>query len=697
MKKHILTSCFLLIVLTCTAQVPQGINYQGIATDNSGVVFSNNDISLRISIIDQSPQGNIVYAENHTVRTNDFGLFNVVIGQGNQEINTFDNIAWSNGDKFLQIEVDLSGGNSYQLLGITQFLSVPFALYALETAQDLSAGEGISIENNNIINNAPDKEITLTGEGTVQVTGGYPDFTISSPELNLKIDSDSTNELQTLTLNNNVLSISDGNSVQLNLNSGEGGIQNYFAGEGIAIQNDSIINTRPNQELKLTGEGSAEILGNYPNFTITTPLVPEITDSDSTNELQTLSLNNNILSISNGNSVQLNLNSDEGGVQSYFAGEGIAIQNDSIINTNPNQELQLSGEGSAEISGNYPNFTITTPPVPEILDNDSTNELQTLSYQNNTLSISDGNDILFDPTPWAFNNNNIYFNGNYAGLGLTNPNYKLDIATTTQGLDDRRTLLNLKNNSTDEGSLARITIRSGNSGKHLRLLHISSSYGQDRYKDFGQVVSNGSGLVLGAFNSNGIIKFETGSDGEFPFERMRLDNIGNLGIGTQNPTNKLHIESTSQGVTDERTLLRLKNNSTDFGSLSRIVLEAGNSGSKFMINSISSSYGQDKFKNFGSVVSNGAGVIFSANNANGVLKFQTGTDGEFAIERMRIDQNGNIGIGTEAPNAKLEVTNGDVYINDVTKGIIMRTPNGNCFRITLDENGDFVKTQIACP
>ena len=104
MKKQILTSCFLLIVLTCAAQVPQGINYQGIATDNSGAVFSNNDISLRISIIDQTPQGNIVYAENHTVRTNDFGLFNVVIGQGNQEISTFNNIAWSNGDKFLQIE-----------------------------------------------------------------------------------------------------------------------------------------------------------------------------------------------------------------------------------------------------------------------------------------------------------------------------------------------------------------------------------------------------------------------------------------------------------------------------------------------------------------------------------------------------------------------------------------------------------------
>ncbi|MFT3680457.1 MAG: IPT/TIG domain-containing protein [Ferruginibacter sp.] len=58
---------------------------------------------------------------------------------------------------------------------------------------------------------------------------------------------------------------------------------------------------------------------------------------------------------------------------------------------------------------------------------------------------------------------------------------------------------------------------------------------------------------------------------------------------------------------------------------------------------------------------------------------------------------GNIGIGINSAPSKLTVGGGDVYITDVGSGIIMKSPNGNCWRVTIDNNGNLVRTQITCP
>ena len=80
----------ILIIIFCLptfllAQAPQGFTYQGVATNNEGIEISNQDISIRASVLVEIASGNTVYLETHLTTTDAFGLFNIVIGSGQTE------------------------------------------------------------------------------------------------------------------------------------------------------------------------------------------------------------------------------------------------------------------------------------------------------------------------------------------------------------------------------------------------------------------------------------------------------------------------------------------------------------------------------------------------------------------------------------------------------------------------------------
>jgi len=120
----------LALVSSVMAQIPQQLNYQGIARNASGEPISAHVITVRLSIIDSAANGIITYQETKMVSTNYVGLFTIVIGApgGTSVIGTIASINWSTGKKYIKLEIDPNGATNFSLVGMNQLQSVPFAL-----------------------------------------------------------------------------------------------------------------------------------------------------------------------------------------------------------------------------------------------------------------------------------------------------------------------------------------------------------------------------------------------------------------------------------------------------------------------------------------------------------------------------------------------------------------------------------------
>lgn len=122
-----------LLVLVCffqitNAQSPQKMSYQAVIRNAGNVLVANSNIRIRISILQSSAAGAVVYAETHSVMTNTNGLASLEIGGGTVESGNFSTINWANGPYFIKTETDPSGGTNYTITATSQMLSVPYAL-----------------------------------------------------------------------------------------------------------------------------------------------------------------------------------------------------------------------------------------------------------------------------------------------------------------------------------------------------------------------------------------------------------------------------------------------------------------------------------------------------------------------------------------------------------------------------------------
>ncbi|ELR71047.1 hypothetical protein C900_03177 [Fulvivirga imtechensis AK7] len=189
----------ILLVFICitsfevVAQSPASFRYQAALQGAGGEPLANKKVSFIVTILRSATDKQRVFAEFHIANTDEFGMVSLQIGKGNPVFKNFRDINWGSGDHFLKIEIDETGGTQFKLLNEVQLLSVPYAIHArtADNVDDADADPTNELQTLSI----EEQQLTISNGNTIT----------------LPLDNDS----QTLSIDGNQLSISNGNTVTL--------------------------------------------------------------------------------------------------------------------------------------------------------------------------------------------------------------------------------------------------------------------------------------------------------------------------------------------------------------------------------------------------------------------------------------------------------------------------------------------------
>lgn len=152
MKRFYTFISALILSVSLCAQAPQIFSYQAVVRGANNTLVTNKTVGMKISLLQGSENGTVVYVETHSPTANENGLVSISIGSGKLEKGIFSTIDWSKGPYFLKTETDPVGGTNYSLIGISQLLSVPYALNAGNGYSRVSKnGDTVYFENNKFV------------------------------------------------------------------------------------------------------------------------------------------------------------------------------------------------------------------------------------------------------------------------------------------------------------------------------------------------------------------------------------------------------------------------------------------------------------------------------------------------------------------------------------------------------------------
>ncbi len=149
--KYISLSFLLFLTIGMNAQdVPRAFSYQGMAMDADGALVTNQDIAIRVQIVNSYLASNgftnfeTVLSEVHNVTTTDLGHFTLELGRGTSTnaFLDFDDINWGRGDMEIEIFMDMNLDGNFQSMGKMPLVSVPYAIVAYEANTGIQGPQG---------------------------------------------------------------------------------------------------------------------------------------------------------------------------------------------------------------------------------------------------------------------------------------------------------------------------------------------------------------------------------------------------------------------------------------------------------------------------------------------------------------------------------------------------------------------------
>lgn len=155
--------------LNTNAQAPEKMSYQAVIRNASNALVANANVGIKISILQGTATGTVVYAERQTPTTNANGLATIQIGSGTVLSGAMATIDWGAGPYFIKTETDPTGGTNYTITSTTQLMSVPYALNSKTTSAVSGANFYVPrFSSNNTLTNSSIFDTGNVGIGTIQ-------------------------------------------------------------------------------------------------------------------------------------------------------------------------------------------------------------------------------------------------------------------------------------------------------------------------------------------------------------------------------------------------------------------------------------------------------------------------------------------------------------------------------------------------
>ncbi len=654
---YFLTLIFILIFhYNSFGQENDAFNYQAVIRDEYGEILKNHELNLLFEIIEADTAGNVVYSEIHTAKTNTYGLVALEIGNGNPIIGDMQNIMWANTIMFVRVSIDLNQSGDYEGVSTSQLLPVPFALHAKYSSDSY----------------------WKKNSGSINFIDGNVGIGDAQPQNSLSISGEKTGLERTMVSINN-LSNSSLNSAALEVKAGS--VSNYTT---LRMHSDNYSYSwwAKHGQLKTLGDG----------------LIIEATKSDG--------LGGDIVFV-NGQTGSTNV---EKTVNMLIGGNG----NVGIGTVNP--EFKLDIEGSLNADGIFLN----------------------------------GEPLNLGQSLWQTNETATYYSAGNVGIGNAQPQNALSITGEKTGIE--RTMFSINNLSNSSFNSAALEVKAGSNSNYTTLRMHSDNYSYSWWARHGQLKTLGDGLIIEATKSDGtggdivFVNGETGGANVVKTVNMLISENGNVGIGTTNPDFKLDINGSLNadsiflngeplnpnqnvwganemstfytdgyvgiGNTTPQKLLDVSLPSNGNEQNNGISINRNNG----YLNLINGTMYQGHFQariSGKSTHDDSPGLVITATpnsdivNSNAILlrggEFNSLINSDvlrvqnYLEDLMTVKSDGNVGIGTTTPKSKLHVTNGDIYLEDASKGVIMTSPNGNCWRMTVGNDGNPSFSAIDCP